>query len=55
MKIERETHPLEAWRADLAGSTFRIASSNLDGMTVDGLSVTELLEYWRAGHAAKNA
>jgi hypothetical protein len=41
MKIERETT--------------RLTSANLDGMIIDGLSVADLLEYWRGGHAAKSA
>jgi uncharacterized protein YjbI with pentapeptide repeats len=39
--------------ANLAGAS--IVKGRLEGMTIDGIPVTELLAYWRAGHEAKSA
>ena len=38
--------------ANLAGAS--IVNGRLDGMTIEGIPVTELLAYWRAGHEAKS-
>jgi len=40
-------------KANLAGASF--AKARLDGATIDGIAVTDLLAYWRAGHGAKSA
>jgi hypothetical protein len=31
------------------------SNARLDGATIDGIAVTDLLTYWRAGHGAKSA
>ncbi len=38
--------------ADLAGAAIR--DSRFDGAAIEGNSVTDLLDYWRAGHGAKD-
>src|ERR1700733_2194593 len=40
-------------KANLAGAT--IANARLDGATIDGIALTDLLAYWRAGREAKSA
>jgi hypothetical protein len=59
MKIKRESHWRKAVGADVADkanvSEAAISLLNPDGMTISDLSVTDLLEYWRAGHAARSA
>ena len=40
-------------KANLAGVT--IANARLDGATIDGIALTDLLAYWRAGREAKSA
>ena len=40
-------------KANLAGAT--IVDARLDGATIEGIAVTDLLAYWRAGHGAKDA
>jgi uncharacterized protein YjbI with pentapeptide repeats len=37
-------------KANLAGAS--ISGGRVGGMTIDGISVAELLAYWREGHAA---
>jgi uncharacterized protein YjbI with pentapeptide repeats len=71
MKIESEKHRMDVHKADLSGSKFDdvnlsgsdfhniagacIANARLDGATIDGIALTDLLAYWRAGHGAKSA
>jgi hypothetical protein len=40
-------------KANLAGAS--IANARQEGATIDGIAVTDLLAYWRAGHGAKSA
>src|SRR5258708_4380798 len=40
-------------KANLAGAT--IANARLDSATIDGIALTDLLAYWRAGREAKSA
>ena len=40
-------------KANLAGAF--IVNARLDGATIDGIAVTDLLAYWRAGHGTKSA
>ena len=45
---------MSGWRihnVNLAG--LRIEKANLAGAVIDGIAVTDMLEYWRAGHEAK--
>ena len=45
---------MSGWRihnVNLAG--LRIEKANLAGATIDGIAVTDMLEFWRAGHEAK--
>jgi uncharacterized protein YjbI with pentapeptide repeats len=45
---------MAGWRihnVNLAG--LRIEKANLARVTIDGIAVTDMLEYWRAGHEAK--
>ena len=44
---------LRVEKANLCGAS--ITAANVDRMTIDGLPVADLLEYWRAGHAAGSA
>ena len=53
MKIESEKHPMDVREANLAGAI--IANARLDGATIDGISVTDLLSSWHAAHEAKSA
>ena len=39
---------LHVSNANLAG--FSVSNARLDGATVDGIAITDLLAYWRAGH-----
>ena len=63
MKVESEKHRMEVHKADLSGSKFddanfagaSILNVRLEGATIDGIAVTDLLAYWRAGHEAKSA
>jgi uncharacterized protein YjbI with pentapeptide repeats len=41
---------LKIANANLAGAS--IIDARLEGMTIDGISVIEMLEFWRAGHSA---
>jgi uncharacterized protein YjbI with pentapeptide repeats len=41
---------LKVDRANLAGAS--IVNSRLDGMTIDGIGVTELMAAWKAKNAA---
>jgi len=43
MKIESEKHRMDVHRSD----------ARFDGATSDGIAVTDLLAYWRAGRGAK--
>jgi hypothetical protein len=52
MKIESQKHSLDVRRADLSGSQF--ADVDLAAATIDGIAVTDLLDYWRVGHGAKD-
>ena len=45
MKIESEKHRMDVHKAD----------ARLNGATIDGIAVTDLLAYWRAGHGTKSA
>jgi uncharacterized protein YjbI with pentapeptide repeats len=54
---------MSGWRvhnANLAGlrvdkaNLASIVNARLDGATIDGISVTDLLAYWRAAHEAKS-
>ena len=40
-------------KANLAGAS--IVNARLDGMTIEGVPVTDLLSFWRAGHEAQSA
>jgi len=40
-------------KVNLAGAS--IVNARLDGATIDGIAVTDLLAYWRAGHGAMSA
>jgi uncharacterized protein YjbI with pentapeptide repeats len=40
-------------KANLAGAS--IVDGRLEGMTIEGISVTELLAFWREGHRAVDA
>ena len=42
---------LKITRANLTGAS--IASSRMDGMTIDGVDVNEMLAFWRAGHGTE--
>jgi uncharacterized protein YjbI with pentapeptide repeats len=45
---------MSGWRVhnvNLAG--LRIEKANLAGATIDGIAVTDMLDYWRIGHGAK--
>jgi hypothetical protein len=42
-----------AAEAEPTGDGASIRDARLDGMTIEGISVTEMLAYWRAGHAAQ--
>ena len=44
---------LQVEKANLAGASF--VDARLEGATIEGVSVTDLLAYWRAGHGANNA
>jgi uncharacterized protein YjbI with pentapeptide repeats len=66
MKIENENHRMEVHKADLSGSKFddvekanlagaSFVDARLEGATIEGVSVTELLAYWRAGHGVISA
>jgi hypothetical protein len=51
MKIESEKHRMDVRRSDLSGPK----KERLDGAAIDGIAVTNLLAYWRAGRGAKCA
>ena len=69
MRTESQKHRLDVRHADLSwsrfdhvnlsGSDFHDANmsgcSSEDGAKIDGLAVTDLLAYWRAGHGATGA
>ena len=40
-------------KANLAGAS--IVNALLDGMTIEGVPVTDLMSFWRAGHEAQSA
>ena len=40
-------------KANLARTS--IVDGQLEGATIDGIAVTDLLAYWRAGHGTKSA
>ncbi len=40
-------------RANLVGAS--IVDGRLEGATIDGIAVTDLLAYWHAGHGANGA
>ena len=42
---------LKISNANLAGAS--LLDARLEGMTIEGISVAEMLAYWRAGHAAQ--
>jgi hypothetical protein len=45
---------MSGWRihnVNLAG--LKIEKANLAGAIIDGIAVTDMLEFWRAGHGAK--
>ena len=44
---------LRVIRSNLAGAS--IAATRMDGMTIDGILVTDLLDFWRAGHEEKKS
>jgi uncharacterized protein YjbI with pentapeptide repeats len=44
---------LQVEKANLAGASF--VDARLEGATIEGVSVTDLLAYWRAGHGARSA
>ena len=44
---------LKIEKANLAGAS--IVDARLEGATIEGVAVTDLLAYWRAGHGAKDA
>jgi uncharacterized protein YjbI with pentapeptide repeats len=64
MKIESEKHRTDVQKADLSGSKlddvnlsgsdFRNINAHVEGATIDGIAVTDLLAYWRAGHGTKS-
>jgi len=45
MKIHQQKHRLAVTQSDLSGSVF--VNSRLQGMTIDGIEVTELLAAWK--------
>jgi hypothetical protein len=45
MKIESEKRWMDVHKA----------GTRLNGATIDGIAVTDLLAYWRAGHGTKSA
>jgi uncharacterized protein YjbI with pentapeptide repeats len=44
---------LKVEKANLAGVSF--VDARVEGATIEGVSVTDLLAYWRAGHGARGA
>ena len=44
---------LRVHKTNLAGAA--IVNARLDGAMIDGIAVTDLLAYWRAGHGTKSA
>jgi uncharacterized protein YjbI with pentapeptide repeats len=44
---------LKLAKVNLAGASF--VDARLDGATIEGVPVTDLLAYWRAGHQANPA
>jgi uncharacterized protein YjbI with pentapeptide repeats len=68
MKIECAKQQLDVQHADLSGSRFgdvnpsganpagsSIVNAHLEGATIDGVAVVEMLGYWRAGHGTIGA
>jgi uncharacterized protein YjbI with pentapeptide repeats len=63
MKVRSEKRRMEVHRADLSGPKFgdanlagaSITNVRLDGAPIEGIAVTDLRAYWRAGHEAKSA
>ena len=63
MRMEGQKHRLDVHDADLWGSAFDEAhlacassvNALLDGMTIEGVPVADLLSFWRAGHEAQSA
>jgi hypothetical protein len=51
MRIEGQKHRLHD--ADLPGAS--IVNALLVGMTIEGVPVTDLLSFWRAGREAQSA
>ena len=49
MRIESEKHRMDVHHADAS-----IVDGRLEGATIDGIAVTDLLAYWQAGHGAKD-
>jgi uncharacterized protein YjbI with pentapeptide repeats len=40
-------------KANLAGASF--VDGRLEGATIDGIAVTDMVAYWRTGHGANGA
>ena len=55
VKIKDEKHRLDVRQADLSVSRFDHVNARLEGATIDGVAVTDMLAYWQAGHGAKSA
>jgi hypothetical protein len=53
MRISADAELAGVDRGRLAGAVD--ASVRLEGATIDGIAVTDLLAYWRAGHGSKSA